>query len=517
MGVLEILRAGPDPFSESERQLLRHVAAQAALALSRAGSGVETGLPELLDIAGEALSATSDGAAVARVAARLASGACRADSALLHSVEEDGLHVLAGFGARLADPIRQGPLDALALEALRHDDAIVTGGDGSAALAGGAGAGAVLSVVLRARGEALGVLQLLFAERERADAASADVALTVFATRVAEALAAARAQRRLAVELADARALCDAVAPAGEPSTQRALEAALRLTRLTHGRRLGAGRATARCARSRPPAAARRRPLSWRRCSTRPAARPPCAAISPPTRASRRWRARSTPAARSSSRSPCAISTSACSRCCRRPPQPPAGAAEVALRVAGVTAAVLAADEQRRIAEQTARGAKASEITARSVAVRLEAHEALADAALEGGDPDGALAAAAARIATVSTCAVQRLRPDGTLAPAALHVEGNALREPVGRVLGRPLDVTTAVVARALAGEVVVLDADDADAGPLAPFVQSGSSAALVPLGPPGAIRGVVVMVSLDPTRPVTVAAAQAVRRLGSR
>ena len=185
--------------------------------------------------------------------------------------------------------------------------------------------------------------------------------------------------------------------------------------------------------------------------------------------------------------------------------------------MAGVTAAVLAADEQRRIAEQTARGAKASEITARSVAVRLEAHEALADAALEGGDPDGALAAAAARIATVSTCAVQRLRPDGTLAPAALHVEGNALREPVGRVLGRPLDVTTAVVARALAGEVVVLDADDADAGPLAPFVQSGSSAALMPLGPPGAIRGVVVMVSLDPTRPVTVAAAQAVRRLGSR
>ena len=163
---------------------------------------------------------------------------------------------------------------------------------------------------------------------------------------------------------------------------------------------------------------------------------------------------------------------------------PPAGAAEVALRVAGVTAAVLAADEQRRIAEQTARGAKASEITARSVAVRLEAHEALADAALEGGDPDGALAAAAARIATVSTCAVQRLRPDGTLEPAALHVEGNALREPVGRVLGRPLDVTTAVVARALAGEVVVLDADDADAGPLAPFVQSGSSAALDPARP---------------------------------
>ena len=194
VGVLEILRAGPDPFSESERQLLRHVAAQAALAAVARRRGRR-------DRAARAArrrrrGALGDERRRRRRARRrrLASGACRADSALLHALDEDGLHVLAGFGARLADPLRQGPLDALALEALRHDDAIVTGGDGSAALAGGIGSGAVLSVVLRARGEALGVLQLLFAERERADAASADVALTVFATRVAEALAAARAQ-----------------------------------------------------------------------------------------------------------------------------------------------------------------------------------------------------------------------------------------------------------------------------------------------------------------------------------
>jgi GAF domain-containing protein len=516
VGVLEILRAGPDPFSDSERQLLQHVAAQAALALSRAGGSVETGLPELLDIAGEALSATSDAAAVARVAARLASGACRADSALLHSLEEDGLHVLAGFGSRLADPVRQGPLDALAIEALRHDDAIVTGGDGSAPLAGGSGAGAVLSVVLRARGEALGVLQLLFAERDRADAASTDVALTVFATRVAEALAAARAARRLSVELADARALCDAIAPAGEPSTQRALEAALRLTKLTTGgvwARAGDGSLREVTTAGGGAAAAALVAALLDEAGGAPALRGDLASdtrLAPLARSVNAGSAVIVPLAlRDLDVGVLALLSSAA--------QPPPGAAEVALRVAGVTAAVLAADEQRRIAEQTTRGAKASEITARSVAVRLEAHEALVDAALEGGDPDGALAAAAARIAMVSTCAVQRLRQDGTLAPTALHVEGNALREPVGRVLGRPLDVTTAVVARALAGEVVVLDANDADAGPLASFVQSGSSAALVPLGPPGAIRGVVVMVSLDPTRPVTLAAAQAVRRLGSR
>ncbi|MDX6542168.1 MAG: hypothetical protein QOI71_3778 [Gaiellales bacterium] len=516
VGVLEILRAGPDEFSEAERQLLRHVAAQAALAVSRGGSGVETGLQELLDVAGEALSATGDAAAVARVAARLASGAYRADSALVHSFDEDGLHVLAGFGARLADPVRQGPLDALALEALRHDDAIVTGGDGSPALAGGSGSGALLSVVLRARGEALGVLQLLFAERERADAAGVDVGLMVFATRLAEALANARAQRRLGVDLADARALCDAVAPAGEPSTQRALEAALRLTGLTAGgvwARTADGSLREVASAGGGAAATALVAALLDEAGSAPALRGDLASdtrLAPLARSVDAGSAVIIPLALRDLDVGVLALLSAASK-------PPPGAAEVALRVAGVTAAVLAADEQRRMAEQTARGAKASEITARSVAVRLEAHEALADAALEGADPDTALAVAAARIATVSTCAVQRLRPDGTLEPAALHVEGNALREPVGRVLGRPLDVTTAVVARALAGEVVVLDADDADAGPLAPFVRSGSSAALVPLGPPASVRGVLVMVSLDPTRPVTVAAAQAVRRLGSR
>ena len=461
VGVLEILRAGPDPFSEAERQLLRHVAAQAALAVSRAGSGVDTGLPELLDIAGEALSATGDGAAVARVAARLASSACRADSALLHAVDEDGLHVLAGFGARLADPLRQGPLDALALEALRHDDAIVTGGDGSAALAGGVGSGAVLSVVLRARGESLGVLQLLFGERERADAASADVALTVFATRIAEALASARSQHRLTVDLADARALCDAVAPAGEPSTQRALEAALRLTGLS---RAGSGRGprTARCARSRAPAAGRRRPRSWRRCSTRPAALPPCAETSHPTPASRRsargrcrQRGHHPPrAARPRRRGARALSSAS---------TPPAGAAEVALRVAGVTPAVLAADEHAGSPSRR-RAGPGERDHPRSVAVRLEAHEALADAALEGGDPEARSrrrprASPPSRPAPSSASA-----PMGRSArrPARRGQRAARARRPRPRAPARRLHRGRRPRPR---GEVVVLDADDAEPG----------------------------------------------------
>ena len=290
----------------------------------------------------------------------------------------------------------------------------------------------MLSVVLRARGEALGVLQLFFAERERADAASADVALTVFATRVAEALATARAQRHLAVELADARALCDAVAPAGEPSTQRALEAALRLTGLRAGgvwARAGDGSLREVASAGGAEAAAALVAALLDEAGGAPALRGDLASdtrLAPLARAVDAGSAVIIPLAlRDLDVGVLALLSPASA--------PPAGAAEVALRVAGVTAAVLAADEQRRIAEQTARGAKASEITARSVAVRLEAHEALADAALEGGDPDGALAAAAARIATVSTCAVQRLRPDGTLEPAALHVEGTPCASPWAR------------------------------------------------------------------------------------
>jgi hypothetical protein len=69
-------------------------------------------------------------------------------------------------------------------------------------------------------------------------------------------------------------------------------------------------------------------------------------------------------------------------------------------------------------------------------------------------------------------------------------------------------------VRRALGGEVVVLDAAADGEGPLGPFLRAGSSAALVPLGRPGAVRGVVVVVSLDPNRPLDADAAAVVRRL---
>ena len=378
---------GPDQFSEAERQLLRHVAAQAALAVSRGGSGVETGLQELLDVAGEALSATGDAAAVARVAARLASAACRADSALLHALDEDGLHVLAGFGARLADPVRQGPLDALALEALRHDDAIVTGRRRLAGAGRAAPARAPCSPSCCARAARRWASCSCSSPSASAPTPPAPTSRSRSSRRASPRRSRARARSGASsVDLADARALCDAVAPAGEPSTQRALEAALRLTGLTAGgvwARAADGSLREVASAGGGEAAAALVAALLDEAGSAPALRGDLASdtrLAPLARAVDAGSAVIIPLAlRDLDVGVLALLSTAS--------KPPPGAAEVALRVAGVTAAVLAADEQRRMAEQTARGAKASEITARSVAVRLEAHEALADAALEGARP----------------------------------------------------------------------------------------------------------------------------------
>jgi hypothetical protein len=102
--------------------------------------------------------------------------------------------------------------------------------------------------------------------------------------------------------------------------------------------------------------------------------------------------------------------------------------------------------------------------------------------------------------------AVQRLA-DGVLTPTGLHVVPGSHEEPVRRVLERGLPVADEGVTRALEGEAVVLGARD-DGGPLGPFLRTGSSAALVPLGR-GGEHGLVVLVSLDPERPVSASAAE--------
>jgi hypothetical protein len=194
--------------------------------------------------------------------------------------------------------------------------------------------------------------------------------------------------------------------------------------------------------------------------------------------------------------------------------QVPADAIEAASRMSAPLALAVAAERGARAAVESAARARAAEESAASAERRTRAYDDVALALLAGADAEAALARAAAALARVDAAAVQ-LADAPFLRPAALHVSGGSLQEPVRLVLSKGLGVDAAPVARALAGETVMLAAEGD--GPLEAFLRTGSSAALVPLGPPGAVRGVVVLVSLDPDRPVSADAADDVRRLSAR
>jgi hypothetical protein len=191
----------------------------------------------------------------------------------------------------------------------------------------------------------------------------------------------------------------------------------------------------------------------------------------------------------------------------------PRDAGESVMRLGAPAASVVAASERRlrtRVLEHEVEDARRR---ADEASRARDAFDLLASAALEGRDGDQALARAAARGAGAAAAAVQHAG-EPQLRPVALHVEEGSTQEAVRRVLGPGLTADDPAVRRALGGEVVVLDADTDGDGPLGPFLRAGSSAALVPLGRPGAVRGVVVVVSLDPNRPHDADAAAVVRRL---
>ncbi|MGZ4256339.1 MAG: SpoIIE family protein phosphatase [Gaiellaceae bacterium] len=95
------------------------------------------------------------------------------------------------------------------------------------------------------------------------------------------------------------------------------------------------------------------------------------------------------------------------------------------------------------------------------------------------------------------------------LVPVAVHVREDRLGEPVRQILSlaQPLGEVSGSPFRS--GEPVVLDAANAPAlGPahqaLVPFLEKGSTAALIPLAAHDEILGTLTLLSLDAERPVT-------------
>ncbi|HEY6836500.1 MAG TPA: SpoIIE family protein phosphatase [Gaiellaceae bacterium] len=102
-----------------------------------------------------------------------------------------------------------------------------------------------------------------------------------------------------------------------------------------------------------------------------------------------------------------------------------------------------------------------------------------------------------------------------SLVPAATHVRDERLAEPLRRILDLPQPVTPVQPTAYRAGEVVVLDADTARAlgpahEPLIPFLEQGSTAAVIPLATHDRILGTLTLLSLrveQPIGPETLAA----------
>jgi len=94
------------------------------------------------------------------------------------------------------------------------------------------------------------------------------------------------------------------------------------------------------------------------------------------------------------------------------------------------------------------------------------------------------------------------------LVPVALNVREARLRESMRAILSLPQPLTPVAPRAFRSGHAVVLDGRTAKAlgaahEPLVPFLERGSSAAVIPLATQAEILGTLTLVSLDPDRPI--------------
>ena len=213
VGSVEVLRER-GAFSDAERVLAELTAAQLAVVLRadrRDPAGDDAQAARSLLLAGEALAAGADEADAAEHVARVAADAAGAQAALLWRVEADEPRLAASVGD---SPVAESAAVSLARIALDSRDLILRERVGGADV-----------VSMRLGRPPAGVLQLVFAEDPDAGVVAG---LTAFAVRAAQALRAGDLTRTAAVELARSRALLDVIGEAtADPSLGHVLAIAL--------------------------------------------------------------------------------------------------------------------------------------------------------------------------------------------------------------------------------------------------------------------------------------------------
>jgi len=514
VGSLELMRRR-GAFDDRERALARTAAEQVALARRAYGDGDRTSpvTPDLLELAGDALAAGSDEARAADQVATLACEATGSKACLLWRYEPDGpvLAALAGPAGTAAPAIA---LDAVQRAQTQAGPIAVEPLSGGSTLA-----------TLQLGQPPLGALQLVFGtEREPDDPVLAR--LGTFAVRAAHALRASERRRTLAVELERTRALLTIVGQAiAQLSLAHTLETAVeRVCELLVADRVAVYLVEGQDGRLEPAAA---RGLAG-----------------PHVRVGERLLELALGPARG--RGLVFVAHTAEDGRLRgvRDALQEVGieaAVAVPLRVREELIGLLAVYPERgwdlsrneesllralaaqlavavqnaRLHEETKRlGAERTQALEAEVEVskRLRALYEISRSFTESLSLDATLEAVTRTIVESLGVDAAALRmPDergSALVPVAVHVREERLTEPLKTILSLPQPLSPVRPSVFRSGQALVLDADSAVAlgpahEPLIPFIEKGSSVAVIPLSTQVEILGTLTLLSLDSDNPI--------------
>ncbi|HET7806844.1 MAG TPA: SpoIIE family protein phosphatase, partial [Gaiellaceae bacterium] len=509
VGSLELLRRRGS-FGDRDRRLAAAAAGEVALA-RRAfgeGDGSTRALPDLLELAGDALAAGTDEARAADGVAALAAEATGARACLVWRYEPQGPVLAALSGSALET--------AAALEAVAR----ARGGQASLALEP-LDDGALVTLQLGEPPQ--GALQLLLPEEPGPDDALLD-RLGIFAVRAAHALRAGERRQTLAVELERTRALLTIVGQAiAQLSLSHTLDTAIQhVSDLLGAERLAVylgeeGRLE--------PAAERGLTGPHVRVAERllelllgPARGRGLLGI-PYAATDARLRAVQDVLEEIGLEAAIAVPLRAREELIGvLAVYPEAGRAltenEEALLLA-LAAQLAVAVENARLHEQTKRADDERRLALdaeREASRRLRALYEISRTFSESLSLEQTLEAVTRTIVdTLEVDAASLRMPDArgaVLEPVALHVRDERLRESLTAILSVPQPLAPVAPQAFRSGHAMMLDPRSAKAlgsahEALVPFLERGSSAAVIPLATQAEILGTLTLLSLDPDRPV--------------
>jgi serine phosphatase RsbU (regulator of sigma subunit) len=516
VGSLELMRRN-EAFDERERAFARTTADQVALARVAFGDGggARPAGPDLLELAGDALAAGSDEARAADQVAALAAEATGAKACLVWRYESDGplLAALSGPAGTAAPTV--------ALEAVRRAQASADPISVESVVDPAGGALATLQL-----GQPpLGALQLVFGtELEPDDPMLAR--LGTFAVRAAHALRASERRRTLAVELERTRALLTIVGQAiAQLSLAHTLETAVeRVSELLGAERLAVYLVEGEGARLEP-AAARglagpHVPVGERllELALGPARGRGLLHL-PDIAADRRLRgvrdAVEEVGLESAVAVPLRVREELIGLLAVYPERGRDLTENEAALLRALAAQLAVAVQNARLHEETKRlsAERTQALDAELEASRrLRALYEISRSFTESLSLDATLDAVARTIVEALGVDAAALRmPDGrgsALVPVAVHVREERLTEPLQAILSLPQPLSPVRPSAFRSGEALVLDAESAAAlgpahEPLIPFLEKGSSAAVIPLATQAEILGTLTLLSLDSDRPI--------------